>query len=98
MGTTIEVFVDGGPTSGHIIERVRETACPRCHIVVYDTSKDENRELAGSKVQDYGIRTFPAVAVGGEVVDVELLLQEKSPSAVRQIHQWAAGLVRKKAK
>jgi DNA-binding transcriptional MerR regulator len=64
MGAKIEVFVDNSPLSTNVIQKVKELACSKCEVIVYESDYED-------KMKAYGIECIPAVVMNGKVVDVE---------------------------
>ncbi len=64
----IEVFTAGCPVCEPVVEMVQSMACSDCEVVVYDLSDKNNPREAADKVNTYGIKVLPAVAVNGELL------------------------------
>lgn len=60
----IEVFSAGCPVCEETIQLVNDIACPSCEVTVLDT----NEPGAAMRAKEMGVRTVPAVSVGGELV------------------------------
>lgn len=58
----VEVFTAGCPVCEPTVKLVEELACSSCEVTVYDLSKE-----GAEKVQEYGIKTVPAVVVDGRL-------------------------------
>lgn len=65
----IEVFTAGCSVCAPTVELVKKMACSSCEIIVYDLSKPSDTEEYGQKVQLYGIKSLPAVAVNGVLLN-----------------------------
>lgn len=58
----VEVFTAGCPVCEPTVQLVQEMACPNCEVTVYDLRKE-----GAEKVQEYEIKTVPAVVVDGRL-------------------------------
>ena len=58
----VEVFTAGCAVCEPTLKLVRELACSSCEVTVYDLSKE-----GAEKIQEYGIKTVPAVVVDGRL-------------------------------
>lgn len=65
----IEVFTAGCSVCEPTVEMVRKMACSSCEVIVYDLSKPCDTKECLQKVKDYGIKSLPAVAVNGVLLD-----------------------------
>ena len=61
----IEIFSAGCPACEEVIELVDNIACPSCEVEVLDMRRREVAERA----KQLGVRSVPAVAVGGRLAD-----------------------------
>lgn len=61
----VEIFIAGCPVCQETIDLVNQLACPSCEIIVYDM---HDKEVA-SKANKMGVRSVPAVAVNGALVE-----------------------------
>ena len=61
----VEVFSAGCPVCNDVIDLVNRTACPSCEVSVLDMR--DSRVAARAKA--LGIRSVPAVAIGGVLAD-----------------------------
>ncbi|MFN0221950.1 hypothetical protein [Paenibacillus sp. KR2-11] len=75
MGKRIEVFTDSGKYGDQFTERVKDVACPRCVITVYDAHQPDALETMRAKAEAYGVTVLPSVAVDGQLVDMDSLQQ-----------------------
>lgn len=65
----IEVFSAGCFICENAIEKIKALACPSCEIKVYDLNKGcESKEYV-DKAKKYGVKSVPAVAIDGKLVD-----------------------------
>lgn len=85
MGVTIEVFRDNSPQSDQLEAYVREHACPRCTILVYNDNRPEDQGVLQAKATEYGIEAWPAVALDGKVVTKEQIKGGKVSDIVRKL-------------
>jgi hypothetical protein len=58
----VDVFTAGCVVCEPTVKLVQELACSNCAVTVYDLSKE-----GAEKVQEYGIKTVPAVVVDGRL-------------------------------
>jgi len=68
MGARIEIFTDGGSEGEQAISKVRELACSKCEIMIYDL-----RLEGKTQAEAYGVVTLPAVVMNGKIVDLQAL-------------------------
>ena len=61
----VEVFSAGCPVCQDAVELVQKLACPSCDVTVLDIN---NPDVA-QRAQTLGIRSIPAVVVGGKLAD-----------------------------
>jgi glutaredoxin len=61
----VEIFSAGCPLCRDAVELVRRIACPSCEVQVLDMKDPAVAERA----KELGIRTVPAVVVGGKLSD-----------------------------
>lgn len=73
MSKTIEIFTDSSLFSNSLENKVRDYACSKCSIVVYDASSLDTKRIMTSKTEEYGITTLPAVTIDGKLVSLEKL-------------------------
>lgn len=65
----IEVFTGGCSVCGPTVDIVKSMACSSCDVIVYDLSKLCDTQVCLRKVTEYGIKSLPAVAVNGVLLD-----------------------------
>ncbi len=65
----IEVFTAGCSVCQPTVDMVKEMACSSCEVIVYDLSKPCDTKECLEKVKQYGIKSLPAVAVNGVLLD-----------------------------
>lgn len=65
----IEVFTAGCSVCEPTVEMIRKMACSSCEVKVYDLSKPFVTQEGLQKVKDYGIKSLPAVAVNGALLN-----------------------------
>jgi hypothetical protein len=64
----IEIFTAGCSVCEPMVEMVKSMACSSCEIVVYNLSQPCETKECLEKVQEYGIKALPAVAVNGSLL------------------------------
>ncbi|MBT8464895.1 MAG: thioredoxin family protein [Deltaproteobacteria bacterium] len=62
---TIEVFGAGCPVCQETIDLVNNVACPSCEVTILDM----HDPAVAHRVSELGIRTVPAVVIGGKLAD-----------------------------
>lgn len=65
----IEVFTAGCSVCHPTVELVQGMACSSCEVIVYDLSKPCDTKECIQKAQQYGVKSLPAVAVNGVLLD-----------------------------
>ena len=65
---TVEVFTNGCPICKSTVDLVNRVACPSCEIIIYDLTKDPNKDIQ-HKATLYGINRIPAVVVAGKLLE-----------------------------
>jgi glutaredoxin len=65
----IEVFTAGCSVCEGSVEQVRALACDNCEVVVYDLNKKCDTLECEAKAKEYGVKSVPAVAIDGKLVD-----------------------------
>ena len=65
----IEVFTAGCSICQPTVDMVKGMACTSCDVVVYDLSNTGETKLCAEKIKQYGIKSLPAVAVNGVLLD-----------------------------
>ncbi len=68
MKKQIEVFTAGSPVCEPVVRLVKETACDNCEITIYNIVEQCDCDCV-SKINDYGIKRLPAIAVDGKLLD-----------------------------
>lgn len=61
----VEVFIAGCPVCEETVEMVNRIACPSCEVTILDMNLPE----VARKARETGVKTVPAVAVNGELLD-----------------------------
>lgn len=77
MGKNIEIFTDSSLYGDDIVERVKEFACSKCAILVYDANDAEKSTEMQLKVIAYGVTSMPAIVINGKLIPPEKLEKEK---------------------
>ena len=65
----IEVFTGGCFICENAVEEIKAATCPNCEVKVYDLSKGCETNECKEKAKQYGIKSVPAVAIDGKLVD-----------------------------
>ncbi|MDG0795147.1 hypothetical protein OMP38_33225 [Cohnella ginsengisoli] len=71
--------------SDELEAQVRELACPRCSILVYDTGSPDSKAQMQAKAAGYGIESWPAVTLDGKAVSPEQLKEGNVAQIVRKL-------------
>ncbi|MFC4402394.1 hypothetical protein [Gracilibacillus xinjiangensis] len=73
MSKTIEIFTDSNQFSSELENKVKDYACSRCSIHVYDASNPNTKSTMEAKVAEYGVTSLPAVTMDGKLIPLEKL-------------------------
>ena len=65
----IEVFTAGCSVCQPTVDLVKSMPCSSCQVIVYDLSKPCDTEECLDKVKQYSVKSLPAVAVNGVLLD-----------------------------
>lgn len=65
----IEVFTAGCYVCDGVVKEVKDLACDNCEVVVYDFNKKCDSNECEDKAKAYGVKSVPAVAIDGKLVD-----------------------------
>jgi alkyl hydroperoxide reductase subunit AhpF len=65
----VEVFTSGCYVCGDVVQQVKDLACDNCEVIVYDLNKGCETDECKDKVEQYVIRSVPAVAIDGMLVN-----------------------------
>lgn len=65
----VEVFSAGCYVCEKVVSQINELACPNCEVVVYDLKEKCETNVCENKAKAYGVKSLPAVAIDGELVD-----------------------------
>ncbi len=65
----IEVFTAGCSVCQPTVDMIKSMACTSCEVIVYDLSDTCETKVCQEKVKEYGIKSLPAVAVNGVLLD-----------------------------
>jgi len=65
MKRSVEVFTAGCPVCDPVVNMVKDLACDQCEVTFYDLVKQCEDQTCLNKVESYGIKKVPAVAVDG---------------------------------
>ncbi|MBI4296237.1 MAG: thioredoxin family protein [Chloroflexi bacterium] len=80
----VEVFTAGCPLCDEAVKAVRELACEKCDVVVYDLREGCETNECREKAARYGIYRVPAVVVDGKLVECCSSQTPVSREALRQ--------------
>ncbi|WP_342044968.1 glutaredoxin [Bacillus sp. OTU530] len=76
MAKKIEVFTAGSYLCDGVVEQVKQLACPKCEVVVYDLNKNNSTTEWEQKSKAYGIQSIPSVAMDGKIIDLTKLKKQ----------------------
>lgn len=79
VGKKIEIFTDSSLFGDNIVSLVKQHACSKCDIFVYDVGKDGIHSEFEQKRTAYGVQSIPAVAIDGQLINLESLKKGKFP-------------------
>ncbi len=65
----IEIFTAGCYICENAVKEIKTLACPNCEVKVYDLYKKCNTNECVEKAEQYGVKSVPAVAINGKLVD-----------------------------
>ena len=65
----IEIFTAGCPVCEPVVTLVKETACENCEITIHNLSDQCESKICVTKMNEYGVKRLPAVAVNGKLID-----------------------------
>lgn len=65
----VEVFTAGCPICDEAVKQVKALACPQCEVKIYDLNKGCETNECRDKAKQYGVKSVPAVAINGKLVD-----------------------------
>lgn len=79
----VEIFTAGCHVCAEVVSQVKALACPNCEVIVYDLNKKCASNICVDRAMEYGVKSVPAVAIDGKLVDccsnrgvnLELLVQ-----------------------
>jgi hypothetical protein len=61
----VEIFLAGCGICEETVEQVKEVACSSCEVEVLDMQKEQ----VSTRAKQFGVRSLPAVAVDGKLLD-----------------------------
>lgn len=64
----IEVFTAGCSVCEPMVEMVKSMACSSCEVIIYNLSQPCDTKECLEKLQEYGIKALPAIAVNGSLL------------------------------
>lgn len=65
----VEIFTAGCYVCDDVVKQVQALACSNCEITVYDLNQKCETNDCEDKAKQYGVRSVPAVAINGQLVD-----------------------------
>ncbi|TDT63598.1 glutaredoxin [Fonticella tunisiensis] len=65
----IEVFTAGCYICENTVKEIKALACPNCEVIVYNLNKKCETNECENKAKQYGIKSVPAVAINGKLID-----------------------------
>ncbi|OLN31416.1 thioredoxin family protein [Desulfosporosinus metallidurans] len=65
----IEIFTAGCYICENAVKEIKTLACPNCEVKVYDLNKKCDTNECVEKAEQYGVKSVPAVAINGKLVD-----------------------------
>lgn len=65
----VEIFIAGCYLCDDVVKEVQALACSNCDVTVYDLNKKCETAECEEKAKQYGIRSVPAVAINGQLVN-----------------------------
>lgn len=65
----IEIFTAGCYICENAVKEIKTLACPNCEVKVYDLNKKSDTNECVEKAEQYGVKSVPAVAINGKLVD-----------------------------
>lgn len=68
MKRQIEIFTAGCPVCEPVVQLVKDTVCENCEITVYNLSEQCESKICVKKMEEYGVKRLPAIAVNGELI------------------------------
>lgn len=86
MKTRVEIFTSNCPVCDSVVKMVNEVACEDCEITTYDLVKQCEDKTCMTKLEEYGIKKIPAIAVNGKLLDC------CQNSAITEDHLIEAGI------
>ncbi|MHB8076758.1 thioredoxin family protein [Desulfosporosinus fructosivorans] len=65
----VEIFSAGCYICENTVKEIKALACPNCEVKVYDLNKRCDTNECVEKANQYGVKSVPAVAINGKLVD-----------------------------
>lgn len=69
MKKKVEVFTAGCSVCSPVVELIKTNANESCEVIIYDLIEQCDSKECLLKVQEYGIKSIPAVAVDGKLLN-----------------------------
>jgi 4-hydroxy-3-methylbut-2-enyl diphosphate reductase IspH len=64
----IEIFTAGCPVCEPVVQLVKDTAGNDCEIILHNLSEQCESKICLSKMNEYGVKRLPAIAVNGKLL------------------------------
>lgn len=69
MKRKVEIFTANCPVCDPVVGMVKDLACDTCELTIYDLVKQCEDKSCVSKINEYGIKKLPAIAIDGKLLD-----------------------------
>ncbi|MBO2545325.1 thioredoxin family protein [Zunongwangia sp. SCSIO 43204] len=69
MKRQIEIFTANCPVCDPVVKMVKELSCDSCEITTYNLVEQYEDKTCIDKVQEYGVKRIPSVAVDGKLLE-----------------------------
>jgi len=69
MKKKVEIFTAGCSVCSPVVDLIKTNASDDCEVIIYDLIKQCDSKECISKVVDYGLKSIPAVAVNGALLN-----------------------------
>lgn len=69
MKRQIEIFTANCPVCDPVVQMVKDLVCDNCEVTTYDLVKQCEDKTCLSKIEEYGVKRLPAIAVNGKLLD-----------------------------
>ena len=68
MKRQVEIFTANCPVCDPVVQMVKDLACEQCEITIYDLVKQCEDKTCLNKLEEYGVKKVPAIAVNGSLL------------------------------